>query len=72
MINGSQSTRFKNIAIVTGAVLFLAFLKFPVIRVQPGFRRVGVSAVMAAPFYWYLDNLADRLKVKRSIFVLDF
>jgi len=45
----------------------LAFLKFPVIRVQPGFRRVGSAAVLASPFAYYLDNLADRLKIKRSI-----
>lgn len=51
---------------LTGAVLFLAFLKFPVIRQQPGFRRVGLSGVMAYPFYWYLHNLATKLKVKRS------
>jgi hypothetical protein len=51
---------------LTGVLLFVAFLKFPVIRQQPGFRRVGLSGVMAFPFYWYLHNLATKLKVKRS------
>lgn len=62
----SQSDRFKKLALLSGTVLFLAFLKFPVIRVQPGFRRVGSAALMASPFALYLDNLADRLKIKRS------
>ncbi len=62
----SQSERFYNMAYLSGAVLFLAFLKFPVIRVQPGFKRVGASAVLAYPFYWYMNDLATRLKVKRS------
>jgi hypothetical protein len=52
---------------LSGTVLFLAFLKFPVIRIQPGFRRVGGAATLAFPFYYYLENLATRLKVKRSI-----
>jgi len=51
---------------LTGALLFVAFLKFPVVRVQPGFRRVGLSGALAYPFYWYLNNLATKLKVKRS------
>lgn len=52
---------------LTGAVLFVAFLKFPLIRQQPGFRRVGLSGVLAYPFYWYMHSLATKIKVKRSI-----
>jgi hypothetical protein len=52
---------------LTGAVLFVALLKFPLIRQQPGFKRVGLSGIMAYPFYWYMQNLATKLKVKRSI-----
>lgn len=55
---------------LTGALLFVAFLKFPLIRIQPGFRRVGLSGVLAFPFYWYLHNLATKLKVKRSTFIV--
>jgi hypothetical protein len=51
---------------LVGGVLFLAFLKFPLVRIQPGFRRVGASAVLAYPFYWYMHNLATKLQVKRS------
>ena len=51
---------------LTGGILFVAFLKFPLIRIQPGFRRVGLSAVLAYPFYWYMNSLATKLKVKRS------
>jgi hypothetical protein len=51
---------------LVGGVLFLAFLKFPLVRIQPGFRRVGVSAVLAYPFYWYMHSLATKLQVKRS------
>ena len=54
-------------AILTGSVLFLAFLKFPVIRIQPGFKRVGLSAGFAFPFYYYMNGLANKLKLKRSI-----
>lgn len=54
----SQSKRFENLAYLSGAVLFLAFLKFPVIRIQPGFRRVGASAALALPFYLYMSDLA--------------
>jgi hypothetical protein len=64
----SQSNRFRNIAVLSGAVLFLAFLKFPVIRLQPGFRRVGAAAALASPFYYYMYNLAERLQVKRSTY----
>lgn len=51
---------------LVGGVLFLAFLKFPLVRIQPGFRRVGLSAVLAYPFYAYMHNLATQLQVKRS------
>lgn len=51
---------------LVGVVLFAAFLKFPLIRTQPGFKRVGFSGVLAFPFYWYMHNLATKLQVKRS------
>jgi hypothetical protein len=54
---------------LVGGLLFVAFLKFPLIRIQPGFRRVGLSGVLAYPFYWYMHGLATKLKVKRSNFV---
>lgn len=63
----SQSQRFFNIAYLTGGVLFLAFLKFPVIRVQPGFRRVGFSAALAYPIYSLIYGLGNDMKIKRSI-----
>jgi hypothetical protein len=66
-LNTSQAKRFENLSYLVGAVLFLAFLKFPVIRIQPGFRRVGTSAVLAFPFSYYLLNLSERLKVKKCI-----
>ena len=62
----SQSKRFENLSYLAGATLFLAFLKFPVIRIQPGFQRVGIAGVMAFPFYSYVNGLATKLKVKRS------
>lgn len=68
----SQGERFARIGNLTGALLFVAFLKFPLIRVQPGFRRVGLSGALAYPFYWYLHNLATKLKVKRSRFFVSF
>lgn len=67
----SQTRRFENLGNLAGAVLFLAFLKFPVIRYQPGFRRVGAAATMAFPFYYYLHDLAERLKVKRSNLIIN-
>ena len=51
---------------LAGAILFVAFLKFPLIRIQPGFRRVGFSGLLAYPFYSYMNGLATKLKVKRS------
>lgn len=66
----SQGERFAKMGTLTGALLFVAFLKFPLVRVQPGFRRVGLSGALAYPFYWYLNNLATKLKVKRSILKL--
>lgn len=71
-LNCSQSKRFENLAYLSGTVLFLAFLKFPVIRVQPGFRRVGGAAALAFPFYYYMADLAKRLKLKRSIIFTKF
>ena len=42
------------------------FLKFPVLRIQPGFRRVGLSGGFAYGIYNYVDGIAEELKIKRS------
>ena len=65
---GSQSARFERIAFGSGLFFFLAALKFPVIRVQPGFRRVGLCGAIAYPVYWYINSIATEMKVKRSTF----
>ena len=62
----SQSVRFERIAFGSGLFFFLAVLKFPVIRVQPGFRRVGLCGAIAYPIYWYINSIATEMKVKRS------
>lgn len=62
----SQGERFAKIGDLVGATMFLAFLKFPMVRAQPGFRRVGLSGVLAYPFYTYMHGLATKIKVKRS------
>ena len=41
-------------------------MKFPVIRVQPGFRRVGLSAAISYPIYSYVSSIGDEMKIKRS------
>jgi hypothetical protein len=41
-------------------------MKFPVIRIQPGFRRLGLSAGLSYPIYWYINSIGDEMKVKRS------
>jgi hypothetical protein len=51
---------------LVGGLLFVAFLKFPLVRIQPGFKRVGLSGVLSYPFYWYMHELATKIKVKRS------
>ncbi len=55
---------------LVGGILFVAFLKFPLIRIQPGFKRVGLSGLLAYPFYSYMHSIATSLKVKRSNFIL--
>jgi hypothetical protein len=42
-------------------------LKFPVIRIQPGFRRVGISGVLSFGIYSYIEGIATEMKVKRSM-----
>ena len=41
------------------------------IRVQPGFKRVGAAGGLAYPFYYYLSGLAERLRLKRSTQILN-
>ena len=65
--NHSQAKRFENLAYLSGAVAFVALLKFPMIRVQPGFKRVGISAALAYPCYALLYSTAQKMKLKRSI-----
>lgn len=62
----SQSSRFERIAFGSGVFFFLALLKFPVIRIQPGFRRVGLSGALSFGIYSYINSIADEMKVKRS------
>jgi hypothetical protein len=45
-------------------------LKFPVIRIQPGFRRLGLSAGISYPIYSYVNSIAEEMKIKRSIFAM--
>jgi hypothetical protein len=47
---------------------FLAFLKFPVIRIQPGFRRLGLSLGLSYPIYSYIGSIGEEMRVKRSTF----
>ncbi len=63
----SQSSRFERIAFGSGVFFFLALLKFPVIRIQPGFRRVGLSGALSFGIYSYINSIADEMKIKRSI-----
>ena len=62
----SQSSRFERIAFGSGAFFFLALLKFPVIRIQPGFRRVGISGAISYGIYSYIGSIASEMKIKRS------
>lgn len=66
MPRSSQSARFERIAFASGLFWFAALLKFPVIRVQPGFRRVGICAAISYPIYNYINSIAMEMRVKRS------
>jgi len=55
----SQSARFTRIAYASGIFFFVALLKFPVIRVQPGFKRFGISGAISYPIYNYINSIAD-------------
>ena len=67
LLIASQSKRFYNMANLSGVVLFLAFLKFPLVRVQPGFRRVGLAGALAYPCYAWMYSIAENLLTKKGI-----
>jgi hypothetical protein len=37
-----------------------------VIRIQPGFRRVGLSGALSFGVYSYINSVATEMKIKRS------
>jgi len=41
-------------------------MKFPVIRVQPGFRRLGLSLGLSSGIGAYVSSIGTEMQVKRS------